>query len=937
MRRMFISAIAGLIALAMPARAEVDAQARGLALASRQAATAATAAATDAVNSIWSAGGTRMFASQSDALANGVQDAAIIAPGASGANGTFALAFSGGSCSKTPVGSFVVSEGSVVKVSIRFPGVCAGTPTISTSASSGLSGASIAVVMGPNAPNNSYFGVTGATSDVAHTLFSVDGSGVASAVRDYPSFTALTSILTRTIGQTNVIAGTTPAGAGFPIIAGTMPIDGRAVSVRLDATVAGTGTIYAIDGTTSVSGSPVALCTITVPSAGLQTVSLKGCAATTAGKQLAIQFPGLSVIRSTSGGSFRFINSTNDPPVNGATISTQANLTLQLQVTVSGDMQAQVTTNASDIAGLTATVGGTQTIGGAPTSGGTPLATLALRGWSDVVSTDMKGLRAEIFADQPTTFNFYAVTRVAGTITAINSRVATFAHPGTGALTFTDPEFTALAGQNVGFTFIGSGFRYQSGAVSTFFGPANATPAIGQSTTTTSGFVYPIRVTLGSGLVGAQLMASAGATDYAGISALALADPTGVADAATIIRNSQTAQPYVFVRNGAFTSSLPPLYRGAGLYGPGEVYAGGCWYPHYSSMSPTALVDDARGALASQIVAGLPLIWADASVGHWAYASAGPKHFLNMLACGLNQEDTTGDQPLFTNFNNFGSGGSAYTPAFYGVTLSGFSSAAAGPVPGNDAGSMAAGGYIEFTGAFACVDVYYNGANTTLQWAYNGTPYRTLTLSAAGNDNWTGTGGACTATGQSASGTYRITNTGSNPVVITGLERFGVFTGPRPRLRVVRAAKGSQDTVNWTSANIDSALRIARRGAGSGSPAIAIMLGYAGSWSTPPGTVYTRLTALIDTLVAKGVRARDIYIIGHYRVAENFVPYTGGGSFDTFIEEQMRAAQDKGTRFIDLRGLPLLSRGGLADGGHLNDNGEVDFARAVAEGFARAR
>ncbi len=93
-------------------------------------------------------------------LGNGIAGVTAIVGGSGGANGTFALAFSGGTQVISPVGVFTVSGGAVVSVVITYPGYySAGTPSLSFAASAGLTGASATVQMAANTPVNGFFAV----------------------------------------------------------------------------------------------------------------------------------------------------------------------------------------------------------------------------------------------------------------------------------------------------------------------------------------------------------------------------------------------------------------------------------------------------------------------------------------------------------------------------------------------------------------------------------------------------------------------------------------------------------------------------------------------------------------------------------------------------------------------------------------------------------
>lgn len=80
-------------------------------------------------------------------IPKGLQGGQTITPGSGGTNGTFAIGFSGGNYLIQPTGTFTVSGGAVTSYTITNPGLYLGaaptSPTISLSASAGLTGASI--------------------------------------------------------------------------------------------------------------------------------------------------------------------------------------------------------------------------------------------------------------------------------------------------------------------------------------------------------------------------------------------------------------------------------------------------------------------------------------------------------------------------------------------------------------------------------------------------------------------------------------------------------------------------------------------------------------------------------------------------------------------------------------------------------------------------
>lgn len=137
-----------------------------------------------------------IFPTTAAGIGQGVAGVASLVGGSGGTDGTFPLAFTGGTQVIVPQGRFVVTGGTVVQVYIDYPGYySAGTPTLSFAASSGLTGASATAVMGPNTPVGGYFSVP-ATSPNYSQLYRVDSGPVATAVGDpYPSVTSITPLL----------------------------------------------------------------------------------------------------------------------------------------------------------------------------------------------------------------------------------------------------------------------------------------------------------------------------------------------------------------------------------------------------------------------------------------------------------------------------------------------------------------------------------------------------------------------------------------------------------------------------------------------------------------------------------------------------------------------------------------------------------------------
>ena len=121
-------------------------------------------------------------------IGQGVAGTSSLVAGTGGTNGTFDLAFSGGTQVLAPKGRFVVEGGAVTQVFIDYPGYySAGTPTISFAASSGLTGASATTIMGANTPVGGYFSTPSAEAAEYNVQYRVDAGPVATEVKRYPS------------------------------------------------------------------------------------------------------------------------------------------------------------------------------------------------------------------------------------------------------------------------------------------------------------------------------------------------------------------------------------------------------------------------------------------------------------------------------------------------------------------------------------------------------------------------------------------------------------------------------------------------------------------------------------------------------------------------------------------------------------------------------
>ena len=170
----------------------------------------AVSAAAAGVSADISAAAGKVFASAAAGVGNGVAGVASLVAGSGGTDGTFALAFSGGTQVIAPVGYFVVAGGAVVQVVITQPGYySAGTPTISFAASSGLTGASATAVMAVNVAASHYYWVPSADGAETLMLYRNVGGVATDTLKRQPSAAAVAEIDSR-IGD---VPGIEPAFA----------------------------------------------------------------------------------------------------------------------------------------------------------------------------------------------------------------------------------------------------------------------------------------------------------------------------------------------------------------------------------------------------------------------------------------------------------------------------------------------------------------------------------------------------------------------------------------------------------------------------------------------------------------------------------------------------------------------------------------------------
>jgi hypothetical protein len=400
----------------------------------------------------------------------------------------------------------------------------------------------------------------------------------------------------------------------------------------------------------------------------------------------------------------------------------------------------------------------------------------------------------------------------------------------------------------------------------------------------------------------------------------------GVADSTPAFAAARAASTIVNVPAGTYSLTAIPNHAD-GLWGPGVPKVNGVAYP--LPMRPTrgSLWHLSRARLMTQIYTGSPLIFIGDSITNGAYGSTDHNTFAALITRFIN-EGIAIDEPLLTNFDATDTSGG---PSFHGVTISGTPTyGTAGPL--GKSRILPPGETMTFVGAHSDVDVFYQQASGagTLAFAFNGgAAYKTINAAgSATSDVFSGT----TATGQSASGTYTITNThGSANVEITGLSRRGVVAGSLPRLNVFRIAHGGYQFQLYGASQAASAARMAAAFGGTAANA-AIIWGL--ETNDAQGGTYASIKveadAAIAAFVAAGFTQANMTGIAYWRWSS----YPGGKSYEAGHAAVREVYAARSIRIIPLDGYDFITEGLSPSDGHPNDAGHSIAFNVIAEALA---
>lgn len=873
-----------------------------------------------------------------NALANiprGVTGKGTLVPGSAGTNGTFDLAFTGGNFSINPTGTFTVAGGVVTTVTITGPGLYIGSsptaPTVSFAASTGLTGASQPLVVDYLVGGGQFWWTDHATDPDLAALYYRNGT---TATATSPLVTLLKS---KIAALNTTISGTLDPNS----------LDGAAISYNNSSTyyypssqktynqvltkfelavqAVGTASIIVsrleLDNTLSV----VSTTQLNIGSTGYNTFATS------------VVVPAGCVVGLRLGSASSYYLNTPDPggerlwfhsaaPGSHVTYTDTTQPRIYFRSTLLGEVVGKAFAAYDGVQSLQAQIGAQTALGWPNVSG--PSGLQVPTNYTAIFQTPAPaaGFITQIVIGaaaggvakvQVVTVNTstLAITVVSSTDVAVSA--------GTNTANLKIP---IAAGQYVA---ISNAYLFQN-SVNPLGIPCWVKAGAlvnGDVVTSSQQHRYEISATVSTGL----FAVSGGSSTLlsTGMDLLAGADSSGANDCAALLASARSSHPFPYIRPGNFTASSWPM-NGDGLWGPGVLKVGGVTVSLPTHPDRGSKWLKFRAGLMTQIGTGSALIFNGDSISTGAYATNPDTNYVGLVTRFANLGIAL-DDAVLSNFDNADPSGGL---AFYGLSLSNPTTptnGTAGPV--SKSLLLQPGQVLTFNGAYERVDVTYQGVtNGQLTFKYNAGTYRTVTCSTTGNDVITSGGGA---TGQTASGSYSITNTGTNAVEITSLMRFGVkIPGSPPRLYVCRFAHGGYTLASYGSSQVASMVRIATAIAGGTNHFLVTALGT--NDSVGMGLNYSQIKTAVGTYIgywtAQGLPVTNMMPIMPWRWSGT---YPGGSSYEAALGGIRDGFRTAGvTRAIQTDGYDFVLNG-LAGDGHPNDAGFLAEFNAVVDGFAR--
>lgn len=916
------TALGGLAGIAATAAA-VSADA-GTAVAASATAVAAKTGA-EAARDAAVAGSSGMYPTTAAALGRGIRGIAITTAGSGGTNGTATWVASGGTAVIAATGTATISGGAVVSITTDQPGYYTADPTgITLTGAGSLTGATFALTIGVNTPVGAYFSVPSTVSGEAMIIYRVDAGPVATEVTRTPASSGVAAnsamLNSATVGYSDVSAsGTATSNTVYWYWPDTIStVDRWAETLEIPVTTGGNANIVVAmvngDGTLSaIAGIPPVPVTL---AAGVNTIS-----------GLDIYVPAGAVLGAGgrtgfyySSGATTIWSTTVVPTTSTAkTISTSNPLHIRWKLTPEVPHKARVGYAAS-------------------TANSSALGTTKTAGWPAIIGTgsNVPQFYAIALTDTPATADGYVpaitigspsggsvdvmVANLSGTtITAIGDRKTITVPVGS------NPINTALrisAGQVVIIQANNSGaFAFQNSAnpLGIVVGVhSGSTLAVGQTVAPSTLHRYEVSATIASGLTGTVAAISHGVGT---VPAAPVAGTGGDETAAFTAASAPSSTAFVPAGTDAITALAA---TGHGLWGPGKLYLSGMRWPLPMRPTSTTMLTQVQANLMEHAANSDVIALVGDSISHWSSASAGAKHWFNMLTAWLNYGQSVGDEPVMTALRP----SSTYDPSFYGVSYTGtITTGTTGPL--GESAILAAGAVLTFTGAYEAIGFWAEQASGagTVTVARAGVTIGIIAMAGvATHDVYSGD----IATGNPASATYTLTVSGA-PVEVTGLLRLGILTTGRRRFRTGRFAHGSYTFASFSAARRASIIKQCTYAGGVAVPILA--LGINDAFGTDPATIIANATALIDDFTTAG--APRIFALPPMRPTSTWdASYTGGRTFGPAHGALRRLYRQRGVIILPVDGIDMAGIGGQQDGLHPNDAGNDAMLVAAAERLA---
>jgi hypothetical protein len=866
-------------------------------------------------------------------IPRGVTGKGTLVPGSAGTNGTFDLQWTGGNFAINPTGTFVVAGGVVTTVTITGPGLYLGSsptaPTASFAASTGLTGASQPLVVDYLIGGGQFWWTDHATDpDLASLYYRNDTTATATSplvTLLKTKIASLSPVISGTLNPNSLDVGATAYSntATYYYPSSKKTYNQILTNFEVNVAVAGSLSIIVsrleLDNTlTLVSSKQLNIGTTGYQSIPVSVLVPAGCIV---GMRLSSASSYYVVTEDPGGDQVWYHNAAPGSHV-AYTVTTSPRI--YFRSTLLGEIAGKALAAYDSVQTIQAQIG-SQTVAGWPlisASSGSQLPS----NYSVILQTPAPatGVISQVqIGASVSGIVKVQVINVNTTTLAITVASSTDVAVSSGANT-ANVNIPISAGQYVAFS---NGYLFQN-STNPLGIPGwikNGSLVNGDVVTSSQQHRYEIQATINTGLY-AGSQASSGLLNT-GLDLLAAADSSGANDCASLLSSARASHPFPYIRPGNFTATSWPM-NGDGLWGPGILKVNGVTVSLPARPERGSKWLKLRAALMTQIGTGSALIFNGDSISTGAYATNPQTNYVGLVARFANLGIAL-DEPVLSNFDNSDPSGGL---AFYGLALSNPTTPTNGTNgPVSTSLLLQPGQVLTFVGAYERVDVTYQGvASGQLTFKYNGSTYRTVTCATSGNDVITSGGGL---TSQTTSGSYSITNTGSNAVEITSLMRFGVKTaGSPPRLYVCRFAHGSYTLSSYGTAQIASMVRIATAIAGGTNHFLVTALGT--NDSVGVGLDYAQIKTAVSTYVANwvsaGVPVTNMMPIMPWRWSY----YAGTSSYEAALGGMRDGFKTAGVkRVIQTDGYDFILNG-LASDGHPNDTGFLAEFNAVVDAFS---